>query len=618
MKYNLSSKQLEIVNHDKGPILVRAGPGSGKTRVLTERVRRLVLNNSGPFKILCLTFTNKAANEMADRLEDIKNLNERVYIGTIHKFCFELLQSKGNRVGITGAIHLFERHQDRIQVLNQGILKNNNSYFGIKFQNDKEIENFLNEKLGKIHEFKSSFTPPEYVKDSHEREIYEWYNSELRNSNAIDYDDILFLTYQMFCENPKILDFVRRQYEYLCIDEAQDLNQAQYSIIKLIFNQEHNNIMMVGDPNQAIFSWNGADSKFMDQFIKDFNPVEKNLNENYRCSKAVVKLGEKLSGVKNSYDTLPIVGESLLIIGENEDDEAIKVIDFLEDLIINGHKEIGKISPENCALIARSRYVFLKIKEKLEDRDIKYQFVTTNQNEFESDLIKDFDLCLRILSNPRDHLHYSLLCKRWNLDIFNDLKINKFENDIDIFSLREVLLDKSKLVVLDAIQKISENLPKFKLEGAINILTQYSNIIKDDEERLLVFEDILELERKYLYYLKSDEGNTHLLGIFLSQLALDASAKYTKKGISLLTVHSAKGLEFDVVVIMGMVEGIFPDYRAVKNGPNAIQEEQREAFVSVTRSKRIIAFSYPKYKMMPWGDKKQQIPSRFLKRMELI
>jgi len=555
---------------------------------------------------------------MAGRLEDLENFHERAYIGTIHKFCLELLQSKGDRVGITGEIHLFERHQDRIQVLNQGILKNNNSYFGIKFRTDKDIEKFLNEKLEIIHELKSSFTPIEYVKDSRDKEIYEWYDSELRNSNAIDYDDILFLTYRMFCENPKILDFVKRQYEYLCIDEAQDLNQAQYSIIKLLFDQKHNNIMMVGDPNQAIFSWNGADSKFMDQFIKDYNPVVKNLNENYRCSKAVVILGEKLFGNKISLDSLPIVGESRLIIGDDEDDEANKVIDFLEELISKGHKEIGTIPLENCALIARSRYVFLKIKEKLDSRGLKYQFVTTSQNEFESDLIKDFDLCLRILSNPRDQLHYSMLCKRWKLDRAINSKVYNVENEIDIFAIQEDLSEKSKLVVLDSIRKISESLPKFRLDGAINILTQYSREMDDDEERLLVLEDISELERKYTYYLKSDEGNAHFLGTFLSQLALDASAKYTKKGISLLTVHSAKGLEFDVVVIMGMVEGIFPDYRAVRSGEIAIEEERREAFVSVTRSKRIIAFSYPKSKMMPWGDEKQQMPSRFLREMELI
>ncbi|HAW59296.1 MAG TPA: ATP-dependent helicase [Bacteroidales bacterium] len=614
MKSSLSSTQLEIVNHDDGPILVRAGPGSGKTRVLTERVRRLITEKNGPIKVLCLTFTNKAANEMAERLDDLQNLNDRAYIGTIHKFCYELLQSKGSRVGIDENIHLFERHQDRIQVLYQGILKNNSPSLGFRFQNEREREKYLNEKLERIHEFKSTFIPPEYVKDSRDREIYELYNSELRNSNAIDYDDILFLTYRMFCENPKILDFVRRQYEYLCIDEAQDLNQAQYSIIRLLFDQNHNNIMMVGDPNQAIFNWSGASSKFMDQFLKDFKPTVKNLKENYRCSREVVRLGQKLSGDNISLEVLPIEGESRIIVGIDEDDEARKVADFLQDLLKNGHRDIEKISPENCALIARSRYVFLKIKDVLEKREIKYQFVTANQNEFESDLIKDFDLCLRILSNPRDRLHFSLLCKRWKLDNLE----TSFEQKIDIFSLKEKIFEKPKIVVLDAIRTISDKLPLFNLEGAIDILTQYSRNIEDDVERLVVISDVSELERKYQYYLKSEEGNSHFLGTFLSQLALDASAKYTKKGISLLTVHSAKGLEFDIVVIMGMVEGIFPDYRAVKSGSVAIDEERREAFVSVTRSKRIIAFSFPQNKMMPWGDEKPQTRSRFLKEMGLI
>ena len=613
MKYSLSPKQQEIVNHNEGPILVKAGPGSGKTRVLTERVRRLVTQDNKPFKVLCLTFTNKAANEMADRLEDIKNLNERAYIGTIHKFCFEQLQSKGSRVGITGSINLFEKHQDRIQVLYQSILKNNYSFNGIRICDEKQIDKFLNNQLEKIHEYKNSFTPPEYVKDPQEKEIYEWYNSELRNSNAIDYDDILFLTYRLFCENPKILDLVRRQYEYICIDEAQDLNLAQYSLIKLLFDQNHNNIMMVGDPNQAIFTWNGADSKFMDQFVKDFEPVTKSLNENYRCSQMVVKLGEKLTGEVSSHDILPIVGEHKLLIGVDEEQEAIKVLNFLQNLIATGHKDIEEpITLEDCAIIARNRYVFNKIKERLEKNGTKYQFVSNNQNEFESDLIKDFDLGLRILSNPRDQLHFSLLCKRWNQEKF----IDSFAGNIDIFVLREHALKNNQKIVLDAIQDISKDLPRFALEGVFKKLIDHTSQIADYEERLLVAQDISALQQKYDYYLRSVSGGTHHIATFLSQLALDSSAKYSRDGISLLTVHSAKGLEFNVVVIMGMVEGVFPDYRAVRD--NSVEEERREAFVSVTRSKRIIVFSYPESKIMPWGDKKLQRPSRFLEEMGLI
>jgi len=613
MKYSLSQKQQEIVDHDTGPILVKAGPGSGKTRVLTERVRRLITQDNKPFKVLCLTFTNKAANEMADRLEDIKNLTERAYIGTIHKFCFDQLQSMGNRVGITGSINLFEKHQDRIQILYQSLLKNNYSINGIKIHDEKQIEKFLNYQLEKIHEYKNSFTPPEYVKNSQEREIYERYNSELNNSNAIDYDDLLFLTYRLFCENPKILDLVRRQYAFICIDEAQDLNLAQYSLIKLLFDQNHNNIMMVGDPNQAIFTWNGADSRFMEQFMKEYNPVIKNLNENYRCSQIVVKLGDKLTGSVSSHEILPITGEAVLLVGDDEEQEAIKVFEFLENIITKGHKEIeGPVLPEDCAIIARNRYVFLKIKEKFDNFGKKYQFVSAGQNEFESDLMKDLDLCLKILSNPRDQLHFSLLCKRWDQERF----IDSFTNDIDIFILKEHLTKKNQMIILEVIFDISKNLPQFNLNSTLKKLTEYSRSITDDEERLLIAQDISALEQKYDYYLRSVSGGSHLITTFLSQLALDASAKYSRKGISLLTVHSAKGLEFNVVVIMGMVEGVFPDYRAVRN--NAIEEEQREAFVSVTRSKRVIAFSYPKSKMMPWGDVKRQVPSRFLKKMDLI
>ena len=611
MKYSLSHKQQEIVDHDKGPILVKAGPGSGKTRVLTERVRRLITQDNKPFKVLCLTFTNKAANEMEDRLEDIKNLTERAYIGTIHKFCYDQLQSMGSRVGIAGSINLFEKHQDRLQILYQSLLKNNYNVKGI--HSEKQIQQFLNTQLEKIHEYKNSFTPSEYVKNSQDKEIYERYDAELRNSGAIDYDDLLFLTYRLFCENPKILDLVRRQYEYICIDEAQDLNLAQYSLIKLLFDHNHNNIMMVGDPNQAIFTWSGADPKFMEQFVKDFNPVVKILNENYRCSRIVVKLGEKLTREVSSHDILPVNGEAKLLIGIDEEQEALKVLDFLENIMANGHQEIeGPVTPEDCAIIARNRYVFLKIKEKFDNLGIKYQFVSGNQNEFESDLIKDFDLCLRILSNPRDQLHFSLLCKRWNQEQF----IDSFTSDIDISVLKDKLTNGNQKIVLEAIQAISKDLPRFNLSGALEKLTDYSKQIVDSEERLLISQDISSLEQKYDYYLRSVSGTSHLITTFLSQLALDASAKYSRKGISLLTVHSAKGLEFNVVVIMGLVEGVFPDYRAVRN--NAVEEERREAFVSVTRSKRVIVFSYPESKMMPWGDEKPQTPSRFLKEMGLV
>jgi DNA helicase II / ATP-dependent DNA helicase PcrA len=617
MRYNLSRIQQEIVDHNEGPLLVKAGPGSGKTRVLTERVRRLILQNNAHFKVLCLTFTNKAANEMMERLEDINNFNESVYIGTIHNFCYAQLQSKGNRVGITGSINLFEKHQDRIQILYQSILKNDHSILGINFRNERQLNTFLNMYLAKIHDFKNSFIPPEYVKDSTDRSIYEWYNSELRNSNAIDYDDILFLTYRLFCENPKILDLLRRQFGYICIDEAQDLNQAQYLLIKLLFDQTYNNIMMVGDPNQAIFTWNGASSKFMEQFENDYKPVVKILNENYRCSQTVVKLSEKLTDESTPYGTLPIVGDSKLIVGKDEQDEALKVLDFIENLIHNGHKEIeGKVTLEDCAIIARNRYVFLKIKDLFDKQNIKYQYVLTSQNDFESDLIKDFDLCLRILANPKDQLHFSLLCKRWKLD--NLISSNEFKDSIDVSKLIGNLTQNNQNVILNSIKEISRNLPQFELTGAIKILKEYSDTFSDAEERLLVREDISDLQQKYNYYLRSGDGSSHLLSTFLSQLALDTSAKYTQNGISLLTVHSAKGLEFNVVVIMGLVEGVFPDYRAIRNGDEAIKEEQREAFVSVTRSKRIIAFSYPQLKMMPWGDEKPQIPSRFLKQMGLI
>ena len=228
----LTETQQSVVSHDDGAILVVAGPGSGKTRVLTERIRRLLNEDESHFRVLALTFTNKAANEMAERLEGIEGVSERAFIGTMHSFCTEVLANRGKSVGIEGLPNIFDSYQDRKEAL-QDAVKNIPELRSelASMEKAKDRNRRLDSWLGFIADQKNNLVLPEMVSDKRMGQLYREYNAQLRASNAVDFDDLLLLSYQLFQQRPKVADFYRRQYKYICIDEAQDLNEAQYRVL---------------------------------------------------------------------------------------------------------------------------------------------------------------------------------------------------------------------------------------------------------------------------------------------------------------------------------------------------------------------------------------------------
>ncbi|MFC1926705.1 ATP-dependent helicase [Chloroflexota bacterium] len=616
-RVNLSPTQQRIVDYGEGALLVVAGPGSGKTRVLTERARRILSNNEDHFRILALTFTNKAASEMRERLQEFPDIHQKAFIGTLHSFCSEILASRGKPVGIEKLPNIFELYQDRLQVLYRAIIADPDLSHELKSIGDLSGQDrLLSRWLAMIGEYKNRLVLPDMLDDEVERSIYLAYNAELRASDAVDYDDLLLLAYRLLTERPKIADFYRRQYRYIFIDEAQDLNEAQYRVIQALCGPRFLNIMMVGDPKQAIFVWNGANPKYLDLFEKDFGAERIKMDDNFRSSRCVVNSARALSPDYEIEGQLPIEGEVRLIVGQDEENEANLVLDYLEILLNHGHPDIeGAITLERCALLARNRYVFSTIDRKLTEREWPYYKQLSPQHESESDLIKDFELGMRLLANPRDQLHLALLLKGWN--------VQYKANNQDRFTGRQEMIDylnqhahnDPQKAIVKAIIEMDRTRNNFELLLALDMLEEFSISLDSEDERALVQEDIKAWRKHWDLYLRSQSGEHRSLTSFLGQVALGATQQMRQDGLGLITVHSAKGLEFDVVVVMGMAEGIFPDYRAKGL---SLQEEKRNAFVAITRSMRLLAMSYSQTRMMPWGNLRQQQPSRYLRDIGLI
>ncbi len=614
---HLSEIQRTIVQHGEGSLLVVAGPGSGKTRVLTERIRRLLNESKGHFRILALTFTNKAANEMKERLAEFPDINQRAFIGTLHSFCMEVLANRGRSVGIDKLPNIFESYYDRKQVLLQAIMEDIDLRHELKYAGDsKEQDKLLNRWLGMIGDAKNKLLLPEMLNNKIDRKVYEAYNNGLRASDVVDFDDLLLLTYRLFQERPKIADFYRRQYRYICIDEAQDLNEAQYQVICALCGLEYRNVMMVGDPKQAIFVWNGANPEYLDKFKRDFDAKKIPMDENFRSSQVVVKAAKTLAPEYEVQGQLPIPGSIDLFIGEDEQQEASLVLDFIQNLINKGHKDIeGPVTLERCALLGRNRYVLSTVEKELDRRKWLYYKQLSAQHESESNLMQDFELLLSILANPRDRLHLGMLINRWN--IRNDALsfINNSNNGLEFLAeLKKIASGRNQDVVFHAVDAMEWTEQDFKFSKAMDYLDKFA-ADKSQEERVLIIEDIKIWRKHWDTFLRSQPGGYHSLTSFLGQVALGTTQQPKQEGLALLTMHSAKGLEFDVVVIMGMEDGTFPDYRAKGAG---LQEEKRNAFVAVTRSKRLLCFSYSKTKVMPWGSVRLQTPSRYLRELGLI
>jgi len=618
IKARLSAQQNCVVEHVEGALLVIAGPGSGKTRVLTERIRRLLTVTPGHFRVLALTFTNKAANEMKERLSDLGDVRQRAFVGTLHSFCLDMLAERGKLVGVTNQPHIFEQFSDRKEVLLKAVLQDPFLSVELDQTGDAKARNKqLDDWLQGISWVKAHPITCEFPSDELDRLIIEAYDAGLRACDAYDFDDLLLLAYRLLSSYPKIADFYRRLYKFVCIDEAQDLNEAQYAVLTALCGEDFKNVLMVGDPKQSIYGFNTSSPDFMWRFRDEFGAGEIELTENFRSSSAVVRVARSLAPQYMVEAQLPIPGAVSVLIGTDESDEAHQVVDEIQRLVSSGHEDIeGNITPSNCAILGRTRYALIAIEAALKERGIPYYKRLTANHENESATVDEFQLALRVLANPRDRLHMTALAKKWKL---SEPKGPTPANEDDV---RQILLAMATVAkegrasaIVQAIEAVAQLTQRFDLMPGIKGLRTYADSLPE-EERLVIYQDLVVLQQEWDQYLRSD-GTARTIAGFMSSKALGATQQASREGVALLTVHSSKGLEFDVVFIAGMAEGIFPDYRA-QGRKKEMAEEARNAFVAVTRSKRLLYLSYPKRRMMPWGDVKSQQASCYLRQAGLV
>ena len=597
----LSPRQQEIATLKDGAILVRAGAGSGKTKVLVERIKMLA--GITRRKVLAITFTNKACEEIKTRLAEVdESLLEHVFVATFHGLCESIIENHIAATRFTSMPQIFA-DDDRKKILEETINETPSLAQWYKGMNEKERRNTLYRTLENISWIKRSVIQdndlPKFIKDEQMRSLYLSYREHMDSLNAIDFDDLLLDAYRLLINNPRIADLYRRSFEYICVDEAQDLSKAQYMVLRTITGNEHKNVMLVGDTKQSIYAFNGSDSKYMDDwFVKDYNPKEYSLNENYRSAKAILDYAQKIMQDDSFDATLPYEGICEEYAYSTPCEEAKGVIEKVKSLVgtgVDGYA--GQIDYGDIAVLARNRFVLGKLEEQLERNNLPYHYKTTGTGpEFTSVAAKAFDLAMVVRSNPYDRLHLDMLQSL--LDISNCDSMDQIIKNVADPFLKEVVYRASMLEddCSNMYQSIKTLLDAIKKANASEFIT--------DDEALAVYDEFELLKQHWKAYAKRTAN--YSLPAFRNAMSLGQTSGISSEGegITLSTVHTMKGQQAVIVFLIGMDDGTFPDYRAIKQGTDSMEmrQERNNLYVAVTRAQRQLYISYPQKRMMPWGD----------------
>lgn len=585
MKKELSIEQKRVVD-EEGYLLVKAPPGSGKTFTLVEKVKK-TLDESNK-KIIVLTFSNKAAEELKSRIES----TNRVFVGTIHSFCQDLVLSRGHLIGLPDNLTILSDERDKMQVITEVI--NSSSYLSDILSDYRDNGDFQ-----KILEFikvkKNRLESPESVKAKQTKfselyyEVYSAYNNRMLDLHLVDFDDLLYYAF-MILDIDIVANIYAKTYGALFVDEAQDLNNLQYQLIKSI-GKNIKNVMLIGDPDQSLYGFMGSSNRFMsDEFVKDFSPKEISLTENFRSSKEIVELTNLLKNRRENLSNYPIEGIISYNKHENEEVEAKYIVD-----------EIVKLYPEKdfsgVSVLGRNRYLFEYIISELESRNIPYNRGRESKVYFETNEIKLLLVLLRIHANPNNVL----------LEDKKDELVKEIMSNPNI-----MLLTIEKIESIASVANLRLSLFHRELETLRAELIE-----KEDDNAFLLVQDVGMLSKHWEQYNRNHDINSKSVLGFLNDMTMGKTIRHETEGVSLLTIHQSKGLEFQTVFVVGLMEGVLPDYRAT-NSVDKLKEEENNAYVAFSRAKKNCFLSSVYMRMMPWGKIKIQVESRYIKKVKVL
>ena len=623
----LNDKQKEAVLATEGPCLVIAGAGSGKTKVLTHKIAYLISEeNVKPYNILAITFTNKAASEMKQRVEKIVgDVAQEMWMGTFHSICVRILRRFIDRIGFDTSFLIFDTSDQKTVV--KECLKALN--IDDKTFSDRsvlsEISNAKNEMLTpKAYQAKYS---GEFRKEKI-GQVYELYQKRLRENNAIDFDDIINYTIDILSENPDVLQYYTEKFKYVLVDEYQDTNKAQFTLVTILASR-YGNITVVGDNDQGIYSFRGADISNILNFEKDF-PGTKiiKLEQNYRCTGNILKAAnavikhnenkyEKKLWTENEEGSLPCLYQA-----EDEYDEANYVVKQIEHL-----KTEEYLKPKDFVILYRMNAQSRAIEDILRRENIPYKIVG-GLKFYERKEIKDTIAYLRLIHNTSDNLSLKRIINepkrgigKTSLDKIQEIsdrtgtsmyEIIKHAEEFDLNRVKanaeefinlieELRLKKQELSISELLKELlnkSGYTRALELENTVEAETRMQNL----EEFLTV---AIEFE---------EESADNTLPEFLESITLSSDVDEMQdedNTVTLMTLHSAKGLEFPVVFLVGMEEGIFPGYKSIGE-PKELEEERRLFYVGITRAKQFLHLTCAKHRTI-FGSTSYNAVSRFIK-----
>lgn len=633
----MNPEQARAVKKTEGPLLIMAGAGSGKTRVLTHRIAYLVVEkNVYPSNILAITFTNKAAREMRERIDGLlgAGTGERMWVSTFHSMCVRILRRDVDRIGISKSFTILDT-TDQLTVI-KNVLKDLN--LDPKQYDPRSMLNAISSAKNECIDTEAfrgqinSFNP--YEKTI--ADVYDGYTHRLRKNHSLDFDDLIMMTLILFERVPEVLQFYQNKFQYIHVDEYQDTNNAQYRLVNMLADK-FKNLCVVGDSDQSIYRWRGADIGNILSFEKDYKDAEMiMLEQNYRSTKRILQAAnDVITNNKSRYDkklrTDNDDGELICVYkASDEKDESQFVVGKIIEL-----KEQENLKLDQFAILYRTNAQSRVIEEYLVKSNLDYTIVGGTKF-YDRKEIKDLLAYLRLISNNDDDLALARIINEPKRSIgatsFDRMATFAIEHDRSIFDALQELdfmgltaraaNEAAKFHELIAgFTKMQEFLSVTELVEQVLEQTGYRDMLQKEktieaESRLENIEEFLSVTEAFEKRAEEEDGDKSLVS-FLTDLALiadidslDKEENQSTEKIVLMTMHAAKGLEFPVVFIIGMEENVFPHSRSMGDDEE-MEEERRLAYVGITRAEQKLYLTSASYRTL-YGRASYNSPSRFI------